>query len=141
MTKRSGKLFSSSMGYGRTFYADEVEDLAYLKRLAKETRGDENRWPELNLRIRGCPKKAPTHLFAIRSESMTTSKTMIPVNAGMECVGLSDKHHDFQVLKVTWQKPNLMSGRFVNLEYSKERLVCRKCGEIFDAFPGIDGMQ
>jgi hypothetical protein len=45
------RLAAGSMGYGRTFYPDEPEDLAYLKQLAKETRGDENRWPELNLRI------------------------------------------------------------------------------------------
>jgi len=58
MRKRRGDRFSSNMGYGRTFYADEPEDLAYLKKLAKETRGDENRWPELNLRIHGRPKKS-----------------------------------------------------------------------------------
>jgi hypothetical protein len=55
MTKH--KLFASGTGYGRTFYADEPEDLAYLKQLAKETRGDESRWPELSLRIYGRPKK------------------------------------------------------------------------------------
>lgn len=54
--KRGSKLFASTMGCGRTFYADEPEDLAYLKKLAKDTRGDENKWPELNLRIYGRPK-------------------------------------------------------------------------------------
>ena len=49
------RLASGNMGYGRTFYPDEPEDLAYLKQLAKETRGDENRWPELNLRIHRRP--------------------------------------------------------------------------------------
>jgi hypothetical protein len=53
---RGRKLFSSSIGCGRTFYADESEDLAYLKQLAKDTRGDENKWPELNLKIYGRPK-------------------------------------------------------------------------------------
>lgn len=56
MTKSRRRLFASSMGYGRTFYADEPEDLAYLKQLAKERFGDESRWPELNLRIWGRPK-------------------------------------------------------------------------------------
>ena len=37
--KRGGRLFASNMGYGRTFYADEPEDLAYLKKLAKEMVG------------------------------------------------------------------------------------------------------
>jgi hypothetical protein len=54
--RRPKNLFASNIGYGRTFYADEQEDLAYLKKLAKDTRGDENRWPELNLRIYGRPK-------------------------------------------------------------------------------------
>jgi hypothetical protein len=49
------RLAAGSMGYGRTFYPDDPEDLAYLKQLAKDTRGDENRWPELNLRIHGRP--------------------------------------------------------------------------------------
>ena len=49
---------ASSMGCGRRFYPDEPEDLAYLKQLAKETRGDENRWPELHLRIARRPKGA-----------------------------------------------------------------------------------
>ena len=49
------RLAAGSMFCGRTFYPDEPEDLAYLKQLAKETRGDENRWPELNLRIHGRP--------------------------------------------------------------------------------------
>lgn len=56
MAKRQA---AKSMGYGRTFYADEPEDLAYLKQLAKQTRGDSNKWPELNLRIYGKPKKDP----------------------------------------------------------------------------------
>lgn len=50
------RLAASNMGYGRSFYADEPEDLVYLKQLARETRGDENKWPELNLRIYGKPK-------------------------------------------------------------------------------------
>ncbi len=54
---RSWCLFSGNIGYGRTFYADEPEDLAYLKQLAKDTRGDENKWPELHLRIHGRTKK------------------------------------------------------------------------------------
>ena len=49
------RLAAGNMGYGRTFYPDEPEDLAYLKQLAKETRGDENRWLELNLKIHGRP--------------------------------------------------------------------------------------
>ena len=58
MGVRTGrKIFASAMGYGRTFYADEPEDMAYLKQLAKDTRGDENKWPELNLRIHGRSKK------------------------------------------------------------------------------------
>jgi hypothetical protein len=52
---KSKRLAAGSMGYGRRFYPDEPEDLAYLKKLAKDTRGDENRWPELNLRICGRP--------------------------------------------------------------------------------------
>ena len=55
MAKR--KLAAENMGYGRTFYADDAEDLAYLKKLAKDTRGDENKWPELNLRIHGRSKQ------------------------------------------------------------------------------------
>jgi hypothetical protein len=51
----SKRLAAKSMGCGRTFYADEPEDLAYLKQLAKETRGDESKWPELNLKIYGRP--------------------------------------------------------------------------------------
>ena len=50
------------MGYGRTFYPDEPEDLAYMKKLAKDTRGDENRWPELNLKIH----KRPTYLDPVK---------------------------------------------------------------------------
>ena len=30
------RLAAKSMGYGRTFYPDDPEDLAYLKQLAKE---------------------------------------------------------------------------------------------------------
>ena len=52
----SKRLAAGNMSYGRTFYADEPEDLAYLKQLAKDTRGDENKWPELHLRIHGRPK-------------------------------------------------------------------------------------
>ena len=54
MSKR--RLSAGNMGYGRTFYPNEPDDLAYLKRLAKDTRGDESLWPELNLRICGRPK-------------------------------------------------------------------------------------
>jgi hypothetical protein len=50
------KQCAGNVVYGRTFYADEPEDLAYLKKLAKDTRGDEDKWPELNLRIHGRPK-------------------------------------------------------------------------------------
>ena len=57
MGKGRKGLFASSMGYGSTFYADEPDDLTYLKMLAKETRGDENKWPELNLKIYGRPAK------------------------------------------------------------------------------------
>ena len=53
---------SGNMGYGRTFYPDEPEDLAYMKKLAKDTRGDENRWPELNLKIH----KRPTYLDPVK---------------------------------------------------------------------------
>ena len=52
---RDRRLAAGNMGYGRTFYPNEPEDLAYLKQLAKETRGDENRWLELNLKIHGRP--------------------------------------------------------------------------------------
>jgi len=54
---RGKRIASGNVGYGRTFYADEPEDLAYLKKLAKETRGDESKWPELDLRIYGRPKQ------------------------------------------------------------------------------------
>jgi len=47
------RLAAGNMGYGRTFYADE--DLAYLKQVAKENFGDENRWPELKMKIAGRP--------------------------------------------------------------------------------------
>ena len=53
MSRTGRRLFASSMSSGRTFYADEPEDLVYLKKLAKDTRGDENKWPELHLRIHG----------------------------------------------------------------------------------------
>ena len=49
---------AGNMGYGRTFYADEPEDLAYLRQLAKERFGDAARWPELKLRIYGRPDRA-----------------------------------------------------------------------------------
>lgn len=50
--------------------------------------------------------------------------------------------HDFQIVKVTWQVPNMMTGRTQNLEHSKERLVCKRCGKIVDAFPEFTvGMQ
>ena len=53
-------LGAHTMGSGRTFYADEPGDLAYLKKLAKDTLGDENKWAELKLRIYGRPGKEAT---------------------------------------------------------------------------------
>ena len=54
------RLAASNMGYGRTFYADEPQDLAYLKQVAKEILGDENKWPDLKMKIYGRPKKPET---------------------------------------------------------------------------------
>ena len=46
--------------------------------------------------------------------------------------------HEFQVLKATWQVPNLATNRSGILEMSKERLVCKRCGEVVDAFPEME---
>jgi len=59
MSKR--KLAAGNMGSGRTFYPNEPEDLAYLRQLARETRGDPDRWPELNLRIWRRPETGVTY--------------------------------------------------------------------------------
>ena len=49
------RLAAGSMGYGRTFSVPE--DLAYLKRVAKEILGDEEKWPNLKMKMYGRPKK------------------------------------------------------------------------------------
>lgn len=49
------RLAASNMGYGRTFSVPE--DLAYLKQVAKEILGEENKWPDLKMKISGRPKK------------------------------------------------------------------------------------
>ena len=63
-------------------------------------------------------------------------------NCGSRCNTFLSDDHDFQIVKATWQVPNLMSGRTQNLEHSKERMVCKRCGKIVDAFPEFTvGMQ
>ena len=46
--------------------------------------------------------------------------------------------HNFIVLTATWQVPNLMTGRTNNLEHSKQRLICQRCGKVVDAFPEME---
>lgn len=43
--------------------------------------------------------------------------------------------HDFHLVVVTWQTVDHV--RYQVLSHSKERLVCRRCGKIIDAFPEL----
>ena len=95
------RLAAGSMGYGRTFYADEAEDLAYLKQLAKETRGDENKWPELNLRIYGRPKRVLKVTMTIINDIGTipgTRTRLIPVERIRQII--VDEVNNWRDLKV-----------------------------------------
>lgn len=98
---RKKKLASRNMGYGRAFYADEPEDLAYLKHLAKETRGDESKWPELNLRIYGRPKQTVKVTMTICNDISGISGTLtrlIPTERIKQII--SDEVNNWRDLKV-----------------------------------------
>ena len=95
------KLAAKSMGYGQTFYADDPEDLAYLKQLAKETRGDENKWPELNLRIYGRPKQTLKVTMTVCNDISGipgTLTTLIPAERIKQII--SDEVNNWRDLKV-----------------------------------------
>lgn len=59
---------------------------------------------------------------------------------GSRCNQSPAEDHEFEVLQATWQVPNLFPA--VNhgevLIHSKERLVCKRCGKVVDAFPELE---
>ena len=47
------------------------------------------------------------------------------------------QEHDFQIVTVKWQTVDY--AQYQILDHSKERLVCKRCGRVVDAFPELKG--